>query len=481
MANANGKASRLIQLKDEALGLWEDRGLDWREQPERHSWKDFAHFWLLVFKSFVRNRCPVRAAALAYTTLLAIIPVLAVAASIAIAFLQKDAERTIRNLIDRGVAYVAPSLDLEVKTEEVQASGGREMVAAKIAEYVNNVSSGALGVTSTLALIFVAIQMLRSIELTFNDIWGVTRGRPLLISIIQYWAVITLGPLLLLVAMGFSSTPHFAKTLNIFNQYPALGVILFSIMPFLLLTSGFTVFYMFMPHTRVNFSAALMGGAVAGLLWQLNNLLSALYTARVVTYSKIYGSIGLIPLLLASIYLAWLFLLFGAQVAYAYQNRAAYLQERVTENIHQMSREFAALRIMTRLAIAFARSEPPPTARFLSRVLGIPTRLVSQILGIMTQARLAVEVAGRETGYSPARPLAKITVADILQAMRTAQGQELETADDPAREALREEFQRVLAAQAVAGQTTLAALADKLALAPAEKNAPSTPDSSRPA
>jgi membrane protein len=471
MANANGKASRLAQLKDEAIGLWEDRGLDWQEKPTRHSWKDFIHFWLLVFKSFVRNRCPVRAAALAYTTLLAIIPVLAVAASIAIAFLQKDAEKTIRDLIDRGVAYVAPSLDLEVKTEEVEMSSSREMVAAKIADYVNNVSSGALGVTSTIALIFVAIQMLRSIELTFNDIWGITRSRPVLVSIIQYWAVITLGPLLVLVAMGFSSTPHFAKTLSIFNRYPAVSVLLFSVLPFFLLTSGFTAFYMFMPNTRVKFSAALMGGAVAGFMWQLNSLMSALYTTRVVTYSKIYGSLGLIPLLLASIYLAWLFLLFGAQVAYAYQNRSAYLQERVTENIHHLSREFAALRIMTRVAIAFVRGEPPPTATFLSRILGIPTRLVTQILTIMCQAHLAVEVAGRETGYSPARPLEQITVADILRAMRTAQGQELETADDPARMTLRQEFQKVLEAEMSAGNTTLATLAEKLTSGNAEKPA----------
>lgn len=471
MAHANGKASRLEQLKNEALGLWEDRGLDWQDKPARRSWRDVAHFWILVFKSFVRNRCPVRAAALAYTTLLAIIPVLAVAASVAIAFLQKDAERTIRELIDRSVAYVAPSLDLEVKTEDVNMGGGREMVAAKIADYINNVSSGALGVTSTIALIFVAIQMLRSIELTFNDIWGVSRGRSLLTSVIQYWAVISLGPLLILVAMGFSSTPHFTKTLSIFSRYPALSVLLFSLMPFFLLTSGFTAFYMFMPNTRVKFSAALMGGAVAGFLWQLNSLMSALYTSRVVTYSKIYGSLGLIPLLLASIYLAWLFLLFGAQVAYAYQNRTAYLQERVTENIHQLSREFAALRIMTRVAIAFVRGEPPPTATFLARVLGIPTRLVTQILSAMIQARLAVEVAGRETGYAPGRPLERITLADILLATRTAQGQELETAEDPARMAVRTEFDRILAAEKSAGQTPLAALAEKLVAALPEKPA----------
>lgn len=447
-ADKNSNGSRYGRLKFRAQQFWDDKGLDWKDYAQQPQWLLFLHFWLLVGKSFVRNRCPVRAAALAYTTLLALIPILAVAASIAISFLQKDGEQTIRTLIDRGVAYVAPSLDLEAKTQEGDAPGGRELVAAKIAEYVNNISSGTLGVASSIALIFVAIQMLRSIEGTFNDIWGVTRGRSWLASIIQYWAVISLGPLIVIVAMGITSGPHFSKAFSSLD--PVLAAVLFSVLPLFLLSIAFALFYMFMPNTRVQFSAALMGGAVAGFLWQVNSMMSALYTSRVVSFSKIYESLALIPLFLAGIYLSWLFLLFGSQVAYAYQNRQAYLAERLSETVNQKGREFAAVRILVCLAQRFAAGEAPPTANEIGQALGIPTRLVSQTLAVLIQSGLVVEVVGQESAFSPAKPLAAISCADILRAMRASGGQELETTDDSRRDLIRAGLADIQDAETVA-------------------------------
>lgn len=458
-----GGASRFERLKLRALNLWEDRGLDWRDEARQPQWVVFLHFWLLVGRSFVRNRCPTRAAALAYTTLLALIPVLAVGASIAISFLQSDGHKTIRAFIDQGVAYVAPALDLEVKSEGVETGGGRELVATRIAEYVNNISSGALGVTSTIALIFVAIQMLRSIEGTFNDIWGVTRGRTWLASVIQYWAVISLGPLVVLVAIAFTSGPHFSQAFAVLGNHPLLNTVVFSVLPFALLSLAFALFYMFMPNTRVRFSAALMGGLVAAFLWQLNSLLNALYASRVVTYSKIYGSLGLIPLFLIGIYLSWLFLLFGAQVAYAYQNRQAYLQERVAETVSQKGRELAAVRLMTLIAQKFAQGERAPTATELGHALGVPTRLVAQLSAVLIRAGLLTEVVGREAGFSPARPLAAITCADILQALRDGSGPGLENREDALRGVVQAELERVSQAEtAVASSITLESLARKL-------------------
>jgi membrane protein len=451
-----GGVSRFDRIKLRALNLWEDKGFDWRDESRQPQLLSFLHFWLLVGKSFVRNRCPTRAAALAYTTLLALIPVLAVAASIAISFLQKDGEKTIRAFIDKGVAYVAPSLDLEVKAQDADAKGGRELVAARIAEYVNNISSGTLGVTSSIALIFVAIQMLRGIEGTFNDIWGVTRGRTWLASIIQYWAVISLGPLVVLVAMAFTSGPHLSRTFAFVGNYPILSTLVFSVLPFLMLSLAFALFYMFMPNTRVRFSAALMGGLVTAFLWQLNSLLNALYASRVVSYSQIYGSLGLVPLFLIGIYLSWLFLLFGAQVAYAYQNRQAYLQERVAENVNQKGREFAALRLMTMLAQKFSQGERPPTATELGQALGLPTRLATQLLAVLIQAGLVAEVVGRESAFAPAKPLAAINCADILHSLRTCGGQELDTQDDAFQSVVKAELDRIGQAEhAVASTVTL--------------------------
>ena len=116
-----------------------------------------------------------------------------------------------------------------------------------------------------------------------------------------------------------------------------------------------TLIYRLMPATKVLWSAALVGGAVGGTLPQLNNLFSVIYVSRVLTYSKIYGSLGAVPIFLVGLYFSWIIILFGAQVAYAFQNRTAYVQEKQAETINQRGREFVALR-MTRVAWMSSRS-----------------------------------------------------------------------------------------------------------------------------
>ena len=98
-----------------------------------------------------------------------------------------------------------------------------------------------------------------------------------------------------------------------------------------------------MPNTKVHWRAALAGGLAGGMLFHLNNVVSVLYVSRVVSNSKIYGSLGLVPVFMIGLYFSWLILLFGAQVAYAFQNRATYLEEKQVENINQRGREFVAL------------------------------------------------------------------------------------------------------------------------------------------
>jgi membrane protein len=310
------------------------------------------------------------------------------------------------------------------------------------------------------ALIVVAIQMLRTIESTFNDIWGVTRGRSLLTSVTQYFTVIALGPLMLALTIGITSGPHFSNTLQSLNAHPILGTVAVSVLPFLMLILAFSALYAFMPNTPVQFSAALMGGCVAGFLWQVNSLLNGLYLSRVVTYTKIYGGLGLIPLFLVGIYFMWLFLLFGAQVSYAYQNRRAYLQEKQAESVNQAGREFAALRIMTFVAQRFARGESAATKEEISESLGIPSRLIAAIVSQLAQAGLVVETAGDDPAFAPAKPLSQITCADILNVLRSANGQTLSTRDEPMRLVVWGELDRIRRAEtAVAETVTLEKLA----------------------
>jgi membrane protein len=154
-----------------------------------------------------------------------------------------------------------------------------------------------------------------------------------------------------------------------------------------------------------------------------------------------------VPVLMVGLYFSWLILLFGAQVAHAYQNRMAYLEERQAASLNQRCREFIALRLMECLGRRFQLGEPPASASDLAKHLMVPGCLVEDIMEPLLDARLAVEVAGTDPTYAPARPLDAIDCHDILLALRAGQGQELPTRDDPARAEVFVEFERILEAE----------------------------------
>jgi membrane protein len=220
---------------------------------------------------------------------------------------------------------------------------------------------------------------------------------------------------------------------------------------------AFALFYYLVPNTKVRFNAALVGGIIGGTVWHVNNLFGFLYVSRVVSNSKIYGGLGLVPVFMAGIYFSWYVLLFGAQIAYAFQNRALYFQERIAENVNQRGREFVALRLLTCIGQRFQRGLRAPTSQQMSDELCIPSRLVQQVLQTLIAAHLVIEVSGAESGYTPGRPLEQINAHHILQAMR-ARGQELLTRNEPVREEVYGEFARIQDAekQAASSITMLA-------------------------
>ena len=345
---------------------------------------------------------------------------------------------------------------------DAEAVKARHAMARYIHEFIQNTRSGALGVTGSILLIFAAISMLSRIEDTFNDIWGVARGRSWFMRIVLYWGVISLAPMLLIVALGLATGPHLEGTRKLLTAMPFVSAFVFQFLPVVVLCLTFAVFYALMPNTKVHWGAALAGGLAGGILFHLNNLVSVLYVSRVVSNSKIYGSLGLVPVFMIGLYFSWLILLFGAQVAYAYQNRATYFEEKQVENINQRGREFIALRLMTCIGQRFARGEPPPSAVEIGEALAVPTRLVQQIMQTLGAARLVTEAAGAEPAYLPARPLETITCHDILLALRASQGQELATRDEPTRSEVYGEFHRIQEAERqAASSVTMLALVNR--------------------
>jgi membrane protein len=416
----------------------------------------FVHFWTLVTRDFLRNRCPVRATALAYTTLLALIPLIAVAVSVSTSVLKTKDGKPIEEMIEKLVETVAPQLDLVPKAGTEQSS--RQQVVKSIRQFIDKISGGALGTTGMVGLVFVAIMMFITIESTFNDIWGVTRGRTWAARIIQYWATVTLGPLIPLLALALNTGTQVQAAQQWLARMPVAGTVLVAAGPFIVLSLAFAFFYQLMPNTRVRWQAALAGGIIGGSLWQLNSLFSVLYVSHVVSLTNLYGPLSLVPVFLIGLYFSWLILLFGAQVAYTFQNRAVYFQERQADSVNQLGREFIALRVMTLVGWHFQRGEKPLTGLEISLALGVPTRLTGQILQTLMKAGLLVQVTGVEHAYALGRPLEAITCHDILRALRTGQGRELDTHDDPARAAIRKEFTKIQHAEQAAAAGTLAAL-----------------------
>jgi membrane protein len=259
-----------------------------------------------------------------------------------------------------------------------------------------------------------------------------------------------------------SGGSHLEKTRAAISAVPFLDGVLAQALPVVIICFTFAMFYKLMPNTKVTFAAAFAGGALAGTAWHFYNLLTFVLAARAVSASKIYGGLALVPLLMGGLYMVWIIVLFGAQVAYAFQHRVAYLQEKLADNVNQRGREFVALRLMTHVGQRHQLGLLPPTVHELSAELAVPARLVRSILRTLLAARLVIEVAGGETGYAPARPLDAINCHHVLAAMRAADGQELLTRDEPVRAEVLGEFARIQDAERDAASTvTLLALVNR--------------------
>ncbi len=477
----DGTDSKLKKIYDGISEFLTEKWVATHEEAKASRLHRFAHFWLLVFKNFSRNRCPLRATALAYTTLLALIPLLAIGFSVASSVLKEKDEKATKRLVGELLDTMVPQLKLlshapagSAETLDAPAEPGpglsagsvpsqartpsaktspRDQAVNQVYELINHAQSKTLGLTGMAGLVVVAILLLSTIEDTFNDIWGVLHRRNWFRRIVQYWTTISLGPIIIIVivAQVGSTVSPATKNLGPFAFSAQLWFL------FLFICCAFALFYKMIPNTQVNWSAALVGGLVSGSLWLLLNIFNAFQLSKVVGMSKIYGTaLAVIPIFLVGLYFSWLIVLFGAQVAYALQNRQVYLQEKKAESVNQQGREYVALRMMTEMARRFEQGAKPATILELAQQLEVPTRLLTRVLQPLLDARLVLEAAGtNQAAYAPGRPSEKITCHDILHTLRVGGGQELETRLEPSRLVVNAEFQKIMEAerQAASGVT----------------------------
>lgn len=444
-------------------------------RPVLHKLRTAIHFITLVVRGFVNNRCPLRAAALCYTTLLALVPLLAVVFSISKSFLQSTSADLAPKVIDAIVARVAPQLEYvpaegetsstvpAAKGHVVVSTQAQRQVVDNIQRFIGNIDAGKLGTAGTALLVLVAVRLLMTIEQTFNDIWGVAQGRSIWRKIVYYWTSITLGPIILFGALAVTGTAEFSNVLGRLATTPLFQIVLLRLAPYVILWTGFSLMYGLMPNTHVRFHAALIGGFVGGTLWQLNSQLSTMYFSRVVTYSKIYGGLGIVPVFLLGLYFSWLIVLLGAQVSFAAQNVHLYMQQRMSERMDQSQRELLACRVVLQVCAYFLRGEPPPNTETLGSRLHAPLQALNQLAHRLVEGRVLVKVADGEGGLQPAQPPESITIADVLHVVRTNEDTCMETPKRPTSEPVEQVLLELAAAvRSAPANANFAGLASRL-------------------
>ena len=373
-----------------------------------------------------RNRIFSRAAALAYSSLLAMGPLIAVTVIFTGSLVKEDTEVQIK----RALLFIAPSLQEMVTVQEDGSSTMataldtliRQIVegAHALVQQVDTGGSKAFGTLSILLLAWVSIQLLISVETTLNQIWGVHKGRPWGRRIGFYWTFISLGALLGLGSTALLSASSLAALFEWVPYGSQLleGLLGFTpVVSFAMLVLLLTLFYRFFPNTSVRLKPALIGSLLTAALLFLNNYLSILYVHRVISLQSLYGSVGIIPVLMVGLYLFWVLILLGGQLTYAVQNVGFLADQAAWQRASGAVRESITLAAFLQIARPFADCREPPTLHTLSAQMAVPANLLNESLEALEQlgwiTRVSVKYAledREETGFRPAMPLHKYSL-----------------------------------------------------------------------
>jgi membrane protein len=254
---------------------------------------------------------------------------------------------------------------------------------------------------------------MRNVEQAFNRIWGVRRTRGVLRAVSDYLLVTVLLPFAAAAVLGVTAAlegTHLKELLGPFS-------ILLRGSQFLIIATAFCLVYWVVPNTKVRFRYALLGGIVAGLLWALMSWGYIKFQFGLARYALFFSTFALFPLFLMWIYTSWLILLFGAVVAYAYQNEKTFAMERLAGEAPFAYREAVAVRTMIEICRRFTSGGPPMTVQEAAEAWNVPTRLLLDILDRLTSARLTTACA-YPAGWQPARAPEYILVRDVAAAMR---------------------------------------------------------------
>ena len=396
----------------------------YQKGPLRRAIANTVKVVVIAVRTFLDDKVMTRAAALTYSTLFAIVPILALIFAVARGF---GFENIVTGLLKNGIIGENESLN---------------SVMQFIDGYMQYVSSGAFIGIGLLFLLFSVYSLADGIEANLNSIWHVKKSRRMGRKITDYFSLILLIPIGIICLCGMSALA--SSVLSHMEGFQLLGgfakFIIEDALPYVVAGLILTGFYIFMPNTKVRFKYAIIPGIIAGCLFQALQNLYFNGQFSLSSYNAIYGGFAALPLFLLWLNVSWAIILFGCELAYVSQNNDNFNYFKEPDKISRRHEDFYSLMVMACICKRFNRHETALTRKELADELHIPLRYVVSSLDTLTDSGLLETVLQndeREPAYVPATDTKQLTVVKVLSAINNSGYCDLDHAlDSNIREAL---------------------------------------------
>jgi membrane protein len=394
----------------------------------------------LTWQGLRRNKIPVQAAALTFYSLIGIGPLIALGIMISGFALEKGNNDIVIDGIYNAITFAAPQIEIGAEGDNALS----EQMIEIINQFSAAASSGTVGAVGLVMLFFIGIQVLSSIEGSFNSLWGVEKGRKLGERIVTYWTFISLGAVvgtLSLTLIAANAFVKIASDLPFGTTLAALIQFFSPVITFVLLASLLAFFFRFIPNTRVEWRAAFCGAVLVVILLHLYNMLSFLYVNRVVQTNSLYGSVGIIVVLMLGLFIFWLLILLGGQVTYAVQNADFLTNENAWQKISERAREVISLAILLMVTKRFQSCQSPIHASELLEKLRVPSHIMNTSISRLCQIGYLAPIEGktseeeRDPAYQLGKPAESISLGDFKQSIESFgnnEGLDIVASIDPA-------------------------------------------------
>tara|TARA_R110000868_G_scaffold244926_6_gene501426 strand:- start:194 stop:1543 length:1350 start_codon:yes stop_codon:yes gene_type:complete len=357
----------------------------------------------VVGRDLLDGRLNLRAMSLVYTTLLSLVP------TIAIAF-----------AVFRAFGYAVYVQNFLAQLLEPLGPQGVE-ITARIMEFVDRVNANVLGTVGFAFLLYTVISMVKKIEAAFNDIWRVEASRSLARQFTDIVSMGVLGPIVLFTAIGIMagalSNAYIGSVVD-FGPIKFLILQMSKIVPYVILIATFTFLYLMIPNTRVRFLSALVGATVAGLAWGIAGWAFATFVVRSAQYVAVYSAFASLVVFMIWLYAAWLILLVGCSITFYFQKRSHLSPSIGLAHLTPRQQQRMAVQALVLIHEAFDRGGQPWTEETLARRLHLPAESMTDIEGLLTAGGFIARSDARTPRLVPTRPPHLVRICDVVATLR---------------------------------------------------------------